>query len=157
MRRSDRAVTERADILRIIDSCEIMRVGFSAANHPYIVPMHFAYAAVEEPPSLCLYFHCANEGRKLEMLSVNKHVCFEADRLLETTPSEVACGWTARYESVMGEGEMTIVTAEAERVAALDILMKRYGFPGTPQYNADALKAVTVLKLTVTEMIGKRT
>lgn len=154
MRRMDRAVTEVTEIQSIMDRCEVARVGFCTDNQPYIVPMHFAYAYADG--RFTLYFHCANEGRKRDMLAANDRVCFECDRLLATEPSEAACDWSARYESVMCEGRMEALTHDAEKRAALDLIMKRYGFAGQPVYKESAMKAVTVLKLTVTEITGKR-
>ena len=45
--------------------------------------MNFGYVGGIEKR---LYFHCANEGRKLDMIGKNNYVCFEMDsdhRLIE--------------------------------------------------------------------------
>lgn len=152
MRRKDREITDRNDILSVLDGCEVMRVGFCADRQPYIVPLHFARTEAGN----IFYFHCATEGRKLDMLAQNDRVCFETDRLIAIEMVENACQCSSQYESVMGEGFMTVVADETERVQALDLLMRRYGYEGELSYSREALKMVTVLKLTVSDITGKR-
>ena len=152
MRRKDR-VKELPNILAILDKCEIMRLGLCADNKPYIVPMNFAYEVFDE--QVFIYFHCASEGRKLDMIAKNSNVCFEADCSYKTLKAEDACDWSAEFQSVIGEGIIAVVSEENDKIHALDLLMKRYGFEGKPHYSPQALSAVTVLKIIVEGMTGK--
>lgn len=154
MRRSNREVTGIANILAILDKCEIMRIGLSVGDKPYIVPMNFAYELTDE--KISLYFHCANEGKKLDIIKQNNNVCFEADCSYRTLEAKEACEWSAEFESVMGEGIIVRLTDETEKAAALDIFMKRYGYEGKPHYTQNALDVVTVLKISVSAITGKR-
>lgn len=154
MRRIDRDVVGLTNILSILDKCDIMRLGLSVDNRPYIVPMNFAYEVIED--KIYIYFHCASEGRKMNMAAQNDNVCFEADCSYQALPADKACGWSAKFESVIGEGNITALTDETQKIHALDIFMKRYGFAGKPQYNPNELSAVTILRITVTSMTGKR-
>jgi len=154
VRRTDREVADTASILAILDRCEVMRIALCADNMPYIVPLNFAYKAVGE--DVFIYFHCAREGKKLNLIAKNNAVCFEADCSCKILEAESACHWSAEYESVIGEGEITIVDDEDHKVKALDILMGRYGFIGTPRYLQQELDAVLVLMIHVSSMTGKR-
>jgi len=154
MRRADRAVEGLENILAILDKCDVMRIGLSVENKPYIVPMNFAYEVADE--TVLIYFHCALQGKKMDMISLNRNVCFEVDALHGISKGDVACGWSVGYESVMGEGEATVITDERQKVRALDVLMKRHGYSGRPYYSPDALSAVSVLRISVTAMTGKR-
>jgi len=114
--------------------------------------VNFAYEVTDG--NITIYFHSASEGRKLDMIAKNSNACFEADccyKLL--TAEERACDWTAEFQSVMGEGQISVVTDNAQKIHALDILMKRHGFVGKPKYQKFA--AVTVLQISVTSMTGK--
>lgn len=153
MRRSEREVTGLENILAILTQCEIIRLGLCVGDQPYIVPMNYGIETVDG--KVFIYFHCASEGKKLDMIAQNHHACFEADSSYRLVTGEAACSWSAEYQSVMGEGTIAIVTEETEKARALDLLMKRYGFPGKPAYKAEALAAVTVLRLAVTSMTGK--
>ena len=43
MRRKDREVKEFDKIIKIIDKCEIIRLGLADGDYPYIVPVNFSY------------------------------------------------------------------------------------------------------------------
>jgi uncharacterized protein len=154
LRRSDREVTGMRNILAILDACEVLRLGLCADNRPYIVPMNFAYEAIGE--EVRIYLHSAPTGRKLGIIAQNNTVCFEADCAYKTLPSAEACGWSAEFASVMGEGVITIVTDEDRKIHALDVFMRRHGFQGRPNYTPQELNAVTVLQIAVSAMTGKR-
>ncbi|MCL2368095.1 MAG: pyridoxamine 5'-phosphate oxidase family protein [Oscillospiraceae bacterium] len=154
MRRSDRAVTELSDILALLEKCQVLRLGLCTDNQPYIVPMHFAYERVGE--DVFVYLHSAPAGRKIDMIAANSRVCFEADTLHQTLEAEVACEWSAIFESVIGEGDVVVLTDAAKKIHGLDLIMKRYGFAGGPQYHPQALAAVAVLRIAVTGISGKR-
>ena len=62
MRRKDREISDYSEIIRIIESCSVCRLGLMDENEAYIVPMNFGY--IVENKDLTLYFHSAKEGRK---------------------------------------------------------------------------------------------
>jgi len=154
MRRADREIVGLANILSIFDKCEIMRIGLCVDNKPYIVPLNFAYEVVGE--DVFIYFHSAPEGKKLDMIAKNNNVCFEVDCSYKIEKAELACNWSAEFESVIGEGYIIILDDEKQKVRALDLLMKRHGFEGEPTYNPQELAIVTVLQISVTAITGKR-
>lgn len=69
MRKKDRMIENKADIIKIIEKCECCRIAFCHDHKPYIVPMNFGYTYKNE--KLILYFHCGHEGKKLEMIRLN--------------------------------------------------------------------------------------
>lgn len=154
MRRADREVVGLDNLLAILDRCEVMRLGLCLENRPYIVPMNFAYQVMDG--TLILYFHCAKEGRKLQMIAQNSAVCFEADCSYKTLPADRLCGWSAEYESVMGEGIVDIAQDEKEIAQAMDIFMKRHGYAGEMRLSANEIASFTLLRLTVASITGKR-
>ena len=153
MRRKDREITDTARILDILDRCTVVRLGFCAGDTPYIVPMHFAYTFTNGVISL--FVHGAKEGRKMELLQHNNRVCFEADILHETVRMPSACDWTARYESVMGEGTASLVTDAKENEAALAHLLRRYRHTGDIDMDAAAVAQTAVLRIEVSALSGK--
>ena len=64
-----------------------MPPGLRLRRHSYIVTMNFGYEWEGRLPAF--YFHCAREGRKLEMMRSNPRVCFELDcgHALRTGPA----------------------------------------------------------------------
>ncbi|MCL1984128.1 MAG: pyridoxamine 5'-phosphate oxidase family protein [Methanomassiliicoccaceae archaeon] len=153
MRRDDREIVGTDGILAVLDGCDVVRIGLCADGRPYIVPMNFAFETVDG--SIFLYFHCAAEGRKIDIIRKNGDACFEADRSYALIRNGTACRWSNTYESVMGEGTIEIVVDRERKVRALDLLMRRYGYGGTPHYDERNVENVTVLRMTVVSIAGK--
>ena len=153
MRRKDREIPNLSGILAILARCGVMRLGLCDGDKPYVVPMHFA---VEEGENgITIYFHCAKEGRKIDVLTRNPNACFEADNLLGVVPADSACNWSSQFESVVGEGQIALVADAAEKIRALDAIMAKYGHSGKPAYTATALASVCVLRLAVESVTAK--
>ena len=65
MRRKDREIINKEQIWRIMQRCGVCRVAFHDAEYPYIVPLNFGIGKGEP---LTLYFHCAAQGKKLDLM-----------------------------------------------------------------------------------------
>ena len=100
MRRSDREITNRNDIIEILHKTETIRLGINGDPYPYVVPLSFGFEDADGV--LTLYIHGAKEGHKHRLLEINNHVCVEADifyRYAETTT-----GLTCEYDSFIWYG-----------------------------------------------------
>lgn len=153
MRRKDREVTDLDSILRIIDECQIIRLGLADGNFPYIVPMNFAYTA--EGNEICFYIHGAMAGRKYEMLKANPFCSFEMDIPLEMDCIVEKGDVTMRYKSVMGKCRVEFLEAEEKQAAIDQIIMARYEATRSFNYNRQTVKRTAVAKLTVIELSAK--
>lgn len=155
MRRKDRQIADRAEMLEILRGCDVCSVALNGDGAPYVIEMNFGLLD-EEKPTLC--FHCAGEGRKLELLRRDDRVGFFASRAHRLQWQDGGrC--TMRYESVAGWGRMR-VAEPSEKRAAMEGLMAHYRpetaqAPGEPNWLA-MLDATTVLLLEVEELSGKR-
>jgi hypothetical protein len=153
MRRKDRKVSEASDLEHIISESDVCRVAFADNNTPYIVTLNFGYSGGENP---CFYFHCAKEGRKLEMIRKNNFVCFELDTDHELYEGENGCDWGMKYSSVVGYGRISVVEGREARIAGLDCLMSHYSDRSDFTYDERIFGNTTLLKLEIEEMTGKR-
>jgi nitroimidazol reductase NimA-like FMN-containing flavoprotein (pyridoxamine 5'-phosphate oxidase superfamily) len=153
MRRKEREVTEMSEIETIISGSDVCRIAFANGNVPYIVTMNFGYSGGRKP---CLYFHCAPEGRKLEMMNRNNFVCFEMDADHVLYRGEKGCDWGMNFSSVVGYGKIYIVENIEERRSGLDCIMKQYGGSGVWHYDEKILGRTTILRLEISEISGKR-
>ena len=154
MRRRDREVTDFKEIVGIIDKCEVIRLGFVDDGKAYIVPLNFAYE--EDGGQVTIVFHSALEGRKIDIMKENPCVCFEMDCPLGIARAETACEWSAEYESVIGYGDVRFIENDGEKKAAMDLIMKRYGYVGTPEYLPSVVSRTALYRLSVSELAGKR-
>ena len=120
MRRQDREIVDQKRIWDILRAADVCRVAFCGEDWPYIVPMNFGILEGK------LYFHCASEGTKLDLLKANANVCFEAEVGVEIAPGTEACSWSVRYQSVIGLGHASIVEGLEEKRAGLKALLAQY-------------------------------
>lgn len=153
MRRKDREVIKKNEIIQIIEKCDICRIAFLDNNIPYIVPMNFGY---QYDDKMILYFHCAKEGKKIDMIKKNNIVCFEMDCSHDPVTSDIACDSTMEYESIIGNGVIDIIYPVKEKITALNYIMKNYSIKKEFLFNDKKVRSTTILKLSVTDYSGKR-
>ena len=153
MRRTDREVADKGEQQEILDRCEICRIGLCADGEVYIVPLNFGYEFVDT--DLVLYFHSATQGRKLDMVEKNPHVCFEMDCDTRLIPGQ-GCDFSYAYASLMGEGVIETLTHPKEKEHAFDMILRKYAGDNIFFYRDEDMERTCVLKLTVDWMTGKR-
>lgn len=153
MRRKDREVNGFEDIMRIVDECEIVRIGLADGDYPYIVPVNFAYSI--EGDRLVLYIHGAQAGRKFELLSKKRVCSFEMDVPLMMECIAEKGDVTMRYRSVMGKADVEFLDGEERQRAIDEVIMARHEETKSFEYNRSAVAHTAVAKLTVTELSGK--
>lgn len=153
MRRHDSAVTEITDIESIISCSDVCRIAFADNDIPYIVTMNFGYTGGENP---CLYFHCAPEGRKIELIGKNNYVCFAMDTDHLLFKGDKGCDWGMKYSSVVGYGRITIVPSHEEKKRGLDSIMSHYADRSNFTYDEKLFAHTAVLRLDIEEMTGKK-
>lgn len=123
MRRSNREIKDRNDILEVMKKCDVCSVAFWDEQFPYIIPMNFGVTIEDE--SVIMYFHGANKGTKLELLKKNPAVGFEMNCSHELIIGEADCDTTMHYESVCGNGFIEIVNDD-DKIKGLSVLMQQY-------------------------------
>ncbi len=154
MRRKEREITNIEEIINIISKCDTMRLGLFDGEMPYIVPMNFGFE--KKGNNVFFYFHCALEGRKIDILKRNPKVCFECDRPGNIITGEKACDASLDgYESVIGEGVIEFLPDE-EKTYAFDKILDRYTGGKKLPYRDEILKKTLALKLCVKTITGKR-
>ena len=149
MRRKDREITDPAKIADIIRRCTCCRVGFYDGQEVYIVPLSFGYE------DGTFYFHGAREGRKIDLIREHPEVGFELDTDYQLTEGDIACGYSARFQSVIGNGTMHLVEDPQEKIRGLTLLMNHNAGPREWHFDEHRLRAVAVFKLEVAKMSCK--
>lgn len=154
MRRADRQVTDLAEIEKIVQNCDVCRLGLCSNGMPYVVPMNFGYRLDGE--SLTLYFHCAGEGKKLDIIRQNANAFFEMDCGHQLVQGKLGCDWSMNYESVMGSGAIVFLEDPQEKTEALACMMEHYAGRADFEFPPAMLRAVTVLKLSADAFTAKK-
>lgn len=153
MRRKEKEINDIGEIELIISKCDVCRIGFASDNVPYIVTMNFGYSGGNEKK---LYFHCASEGRKLEMIKKNHYVCFEMDTDHSLTTGEQACDCSMEYSSVVGYGHISVVKEREEKIAGFNSIMSHYSTSNEFKYNESSFERSIILRLDIQQITGKR-
>jgi len=149
MRRAEREIKDKGTIEEILRKATVCRLAVCDGDVPYIVPLNFGHESDR------LYFHSAQEGRKIEALKANPKVCFEVDIDSELVSAGEPCGWTVRYRSVIGFGRARLLEDAAEKKRALDIIVGHYG-RGPFEYPEKATADVAVVEVEIESLTGKQ-
>jgi uncharacterized protein len=150
MRRRDKAMAadEAADFLSSNSTGVLSLVD---GNGPYAIPIHYTYDAKTN----AAYFHCATEGRKLDILRKNPNACLTVFEESGLKASDNPCRTGTLYGSVIAEGRIEEVSDPQEKIHALEALVhaksgKKSHIP------EDAARSVTVLRMRLGSMSGKK-
>ena len=152
MRRKDREVTDPQEIFDILKRCDTVRIAVYGEEYPYIVPVSFGTEMIVG--KAVVYFHCAREGLKVDLIRANPRVCVEGDIFIKIEPTDH--GITTRYESVIGFGACRFVEDMDEIVHGLKVLTEHYGYYNYPLERCRGIEHLFVGKIVLDEMTGKR-
>jgi len=151
-RHPDKAITDLAEVARIVAGQKFLTLALCAENRPYLVTLSHAF----DPERNCFYFHCSPVGRKIDLVRANPQVY---GQVLED------CGYVAgecehRYRTVQFDGTAELVADPDEKLRALRLLIDRLE-PEPEPVKARLLKperlgGVAVLRVTVTGWSGKQ-
>lgn len=154
MRRKNMEIHDPEVIRGILQASDCCHVAFNDGEFPYIVTMNYGYEFDGE--HITLYFHCARQGKKLDVMRVDNHVCFSMDCAHEYIKHDPHMHCTCNYESLVGYGAMEEVTDAEEYAKGVHLLLKHHdcddGFELTPPH----IRATCILKLTCTSYTGKK-
>ncbi|MCM1263458.1 MAG: pyridoxamine 5'-phosphate oxidase family protein [Butyrivibrio sp.] len=153
MRRKDREVTDINEITGILDRCRTAVISMIDDGAPYAVPLSYGYEF--EKDALILYFHCAKEGRKTDILKRNNKVCFTIFNEGKLLYSEVPCGTGQEYSSIIGSGEAVFIENPADKGYAL-AKMFAHQTGKDVEFTTEQVDAVCVFKIVSKEYSGKR-
>lgn len=153
MRRKDREITDQTRIMAIMDACDCCRLGLVDENEAYIIPMNFGYDVIDG--QLFLYFHCAKEGRKVDLLPKQSVVAFEMDTKHQLVEGKIGCDFSFLYQSIMGTGTLEEVSGAQERIYGLQKIMAHYSNKTQWEFNDKVLQRTKILKLFVNTLSCK--
>jgi nitroimidazol reductase NimA-like FMN-containing flavoprotein (pyridoxamine 5'-phosphate oxidase superfamily) len=74
VRRREREITDTEEMRQVLKTTKYVTVALCMNNEPYLVALSHGY----DQEHSCLYFHCANEGKKLVYAQANNRVWGQA-------------------------------------------------------------------------------
>ena len=142
--------------LEVMDKAPYITVSMTTPDGmPYAVPLSLARTDEQT-----FYFHCAMEGKKLDILQAKTQVCLSAVSKCKPTigPKDGSC--TLEFESAIGCGRAELVTDDEEKREALRAICQRFLPHHMEVFDAAVERSMSrtaVVKVTLTEPpVGKR-
>ncbi len=151
---NSKPISDKKEMLQIIDECDVCFVGMSDNDSPYVLPFNFAIEGES------LYLHSAPEGRKISILEKNNQVCvsFSTGHKMYFQHEEVACSWGMLFKSVIAWGSVQYLDEIKDKEHCLNLFMKKYAGKemGHFSYSMPSLKNVKIMKVDIVKMTGKK-
>ncbi|MCQ2289414.1 MAG: pyridoxamine 5'-phosphate oxidase family protein [Muribaculaceae bacterium] len=154
MRRADREMS--ADwALEVLKRAPYVTVSFVDGDQPYAVPLSLAHADGDT-----LYFHCAQEGKKLDLIARNSAVFLSAVSRCKPVVGPHDNSFTLEFASATACGIASVVTDDAEKLRAMRLICQRFlprHMDAFDEAVERSLSRTTVVRITLTAPpVGKR-
>jgi nitroimidazol reductase NimA-like FMN-containing flavoprotein (pyridoxamine 5'-phosphate oxidase superfamily) len=144
MRRTEREILDVEFMHQVlIDAQEIYIAMNSSEEAPYVLPVNYVFH------DGCIYFHCALEGRKLDLLRADSRVGFTTavDIQVEKT--------TTRYRSVCGSGTAELVDDPVQKNEVLKAFATRFKAPCIFPISEEKFAHTGVFRIRIEKLTGK--
>lgn len=149
IRRQDRLLPEEK-AYRLLETGEYgMMSMVTPDGFPYGIPVNYVWDDKE-----VIYVHCAPQGKKLDCLSSSQAVSF----CIVGNTHVISKKFTTNYESIIMACHAELGLEEAERMKALQLLIKKYApaFQETGEkYAQGSFHRTEIIKLTIKSFTGK--
>ena len=117
MRRHDKEIKDENILKKILRITQYVTLAMVKNNEPYLVSLSHGY----DEKKHCIYFHCAQEGKKIDFLKANPLVWGQA--MLDQGYVEIEC--SHNYASVMFSGKVEFIDDKEERWEAISLMTRQ--------------------------------
>lgn len=109
-----------AEMEELLRRAEVGRLALSDENKPYVIPVNFAYEDKK------IIFHCALNGKKVDVLKKNPSCCFEVDKFMGEVSYHYDALCHLDYDSVLAFGKAYIENDEENKLHFFSLLHSKY-------------------------------
>ncbi|MHA2026053.1 MAG: pyridoxamine 5'-phosphate oxidase family protein [Candidatus Thorarchaeota archaeon] len=153
IRRKEKKIESEEEMIAIIMSAQYVTVAMSTKNEPYLATLSHGYDREKN----CIYFHCAQEGKKIDILNENNVVWGQA--LEDHGYAEGACDHL--YATTQFKGKVVFVKDAEEKRHALSLMVHQIE-PNPEklieeQVTEDSVKRINIGRIDIEYMSGKKT
>ncbi len=151
MRKKERERKDDEFFHYVLEHATELMLSINDEQAPYIIPLNFAFSK-----NNLIYFHCAQEGKKLDLIKKNNNVSFCAACDIGILKEKASTA----YRSVCVQGKAQIIENNEEKEKALQLIAKKYQahctFP-TPKalFEETAVVSVSIENITGKERVSK--
>ena len=152
IRRKEKEIKDRTEILRILNRAKYVTIAMVDVDGPYLATLTHAY----DKNRNAVYFHCAKEGRKVDVLKRDSRVWGQA--LIDLGYITGKCDHL--YETAQFRGKVSFVDSPTEKRHALELLIAKNEEHPEPvirkQVTDDSISHVNIGRIDIEFMSGKR-
>lgn len=151
IKRKDKEITDDKVLKKILKSTSYVTIAMSMDNHPYLVSLSHGY----DENRNCVYFHCAQEGKKLDYLQSNNAVWGQA--LLDHGYIQGECNHS--FASVHFKGKVAFILDPNEKLEAMQTMIRQLDKNPGPiiaKLTAEKLKDILICRIDIDYMTGKK-
>lgn len=151
MRRKDKEISDEATMRQILKSTQYVTLAMAKDNEPYLVSLSHAY----DEEKNCLYFHCAEEGKKLDILRSNDRIWGQA--LIDHGYAQGEC--SHYYATVMFSGRVALIERLEEKWEAVSLMTRKLDDNAEEmiaQRKPESLDNTVVGRIDIEYMTGKK-
>jgi nitroimidazol reductase NimA-like FMN-containing flavoprotein (pyridoxamine 5'-phosphate oxidase superfamily) len=150
VRRKDREITDKDELKSVLKSTKYVTIALCMGNEPYLVSLSHGY----DESRNCLYFHCANEGKKLAYIRVNNNVWGQAVQDYGVTDE---CDYA--YVSVHFKGTVSLIDDLGEKRHAMAVMVRQLSEnpeKKLAKISIEKLAKTTMGRIDISYMTGKK-
>jgi nitroimidazol reductase NimA-like FMN-containing flavoprotein (pyridoxamine 5'-phosphate oxidase superfamily) len=150
VRRKDREITNSEELKKVLKSTKYVTVALCMDNEPYLVSLSHGYDEARN----CVYFHCANEGKKLVYLTANNKIWGQAVQDYGVTDE---CDYA--YTSVHFSGRLFLIDELKEKQHAIEVMVRQLSQnpdAKLAKIKPEKLAATTMGRIDINYMTGKK-
>ncbi|GKU78323.1 pyridoxamine 5'-phosphate oxidase [Paenibacillus sp. L3-i20] len=158
IRMKKRECTDQFKIDTFLAEAQTGYLGLADGVQPYVVPLNYVWL------NNSIYFHGAEEGRKIDIIGNNNEACFTISEAYGTIPDPIPAKTDTAYMSVMAFGYIEAVEGMDEATEAMQAMLNKYvpGYYASPlakshmeRYRSSLGSKTAVFKLIVREKTAK--
>jgi len=117
LRRKEKEIKDISELKRILAHTQYVTVAMCRGDEPYLATLSHGY----DQGKNAIYFHCAQQGKKIDILKANSRVWGQA--LVDRGYAHGRCEHL--FVSVQFAGRASFVSDEAEKRRALEVMIRQ--------------------------------
>jgi nitroimidazol reductase NimA-like FMN-containing flavoprotein (pyridoxamine 5'-phosphate oxidase superfamily) len=152
IRRKEKEITDKNEMLAILEEAKYVVIAMCKDNEPYLATVSHGLDRKQD----CIYFHCAKEGKKIDILSKHNKVWGQA--LLDKGYIQGSCDQL--YATTQFMGRVTFIDDMKEKRHALEVMIM--ALENDPkkvmdnQVTDESVKRVQIGRIDLDYMSGKK-
>ena len=152
IRRKEKAIEKKDEVIAILGNAKYITIAMCQDNQPYLATLSHGY----DERNHCIYFHCAKEGKKVDILTANNLVWGQA--IEDYGYADGSCDHL--YATAQFRGKVSFIDDIAEKEHALRTMI--YSLEKDPekvineQITKKSIRRVNIGRIDIDYMSGKK-